>query len=212
MREIEEERLVFVSSDEVGGILRQQIRGVTRLVFDFIALPPIQLLQPVSGNMGVVVHVATHKAAEFVEAILQRMKRRVITKVPFAENPGVIAGLLEKSGDGQFLRRDSPGPALRQVLLALCPEDRRKFLVGDPRAALLVSTGQQGRARRRAHRTVAVKIGESCAVGRELIDVRCFDFLAAITTQRAVAQVIGHDEDDIRPFFRVGNGWQHDGE
>lgn len=35
------------------------------------------------------------------------------------------------------------------------------------------------------------------ATGGEPIDVRCFDFLVAIATQGAIAQVIGHDEDDV---------------
>jgi hypothetical protein len=43
-----------------------------------------------------------------------------------------------------------------------------------------------------------VKIGEPHALPRKLIDSRRFDQSLPVTAQFAVAQVIGHDQDDVR--------------
>src|SRR5262245_37478236 len=59
-------------------------------------------------------------------------------------------------------------------------------------------------ARRRAYGGTAVKVGEADTCFGELIDVGSFDDLLAVAAEFAVAEVVGHDEDDIRELGGLG--------
>jgi hypothetical protein len=49
-----------------------------------------------------------------------------------------------------------------------------------------------------------MKIGEADAVDSEFIDVRRLNDLLAVAAEFTVAEVVGHDEDDIRPVAQIG--------
>ena len=70
------------------------------------------------------------------------------------------------------------------------------------------SAGHQTTARRRADTTAGVCLGESQALSGKSIDVCGVAIcLLAITAQIAIAQVVGHDEDDVR--LRRAGGVRH---
>ena len=205
--EVEEERRLLVSGDELGGILCQQVCGIARLVFEHPVFPPIQLFLAVACDVRVVIHVAADIAAELIEAVVHRVKTEVVSEMPFANERGAVAGLLEHCGQREFRGRKAPRPSLLEVLFALRTEDGRKVRIRDFDAPLLVSPREQRGPRRAAKRTVAVKVRQPHAAGRETVDVGSLDFGVAVAPERAVAQVIGENEHDIGP----GGGYSASG-
>ena len=61
-------------------------------------------------------------SAEFIEAVIHRMEREVVTQMPFAAEGGPVTGLPEQIDEGQFVWRDTPCPALPHVRLPLFAE------------------------------------------------------------------------------------------
>ena len=67
---------------------------------------------------------------------------------------------------------------------------------------------KQYAARGSANRRTGVGLGESHAAPRQIIDIGRFDFGLTVAAEFAVAQVIGHDEDDVgRCGRRFGFGF-----
>ena len=68
-----------------------------------------------------------------------------------------------------------------------------------------VFAGEEGVTRGRAGGGRAIAAGEGDAFSREFIDVRGLDLLRAVGGDVAVAEVIGHDHDDVG-FVSGGGG------
>ena len=49
-----------------------------------------------------------------------------------------------------------------------------------------------------------MRVGEAAALAREPVEVRRLRVLRAVAAEVAVADVVGEDEDDIRPIDRYG--------
>ena len=62
-----------------------------------------------------------------------------------------------------------------------------------------------------AVRAAGVAVGEPHPLGGQAVDVRRLVVLAAEAADVGVAEVVGQDEDDIRPRFRGRGGRDHDG-
>ena len=71
---------------------------------------------------------------------------------------------------------------------------------------VLISASDQGDACRGAHRRIRVRLKEPGAVGREAIDVRRAEIAPAIARNVGVAEIVGEDENDIRPTGGAGGG------
>ena len=147
--------------------------------------------------MCVVIHITADVAAKFIEAIIHRMEVEIVSEMPFANERGVIARLTQHLRQGQLILRDAPGPALFDIFFTLRLIHWRNLIIRNPRTTLLVTAGHQRSARRRTHRTVAVKVGEPYAAGREAVYLGRPDLTAAVATKRAVAQIIGEDENNV---------------
>ena len=110
--------------------------------------------------------------------------------VPFSGHVGAVAGGLERFGDGEAF--------LVEVALVL----------GEPVVAghvtdaglVRVESGEEGGAGGATAGRI-VKLGEAHSVGGEGVEIGGFD-LAAVATDVGVAHVVGHDDDDVRPFGR----------
>ena len=68
-------------------------------------------------------------------------------------------------------------------------------LTPDP---LLIPTRHQRRSSRRAFLTVGVEVREAHALFRQAVNLRRSDVGCAVSTDVAVAEVVGHDEDNVR--------------
>ena len=78
-----------------------------------------------------------------------------------------------------------------------------------------MQAGHEGAAGGGTDGAAGVALGEAHAGGGEGIDVGSADALLAVTAEVAVAEVVGEDEQDVRPRWRVGRfrwGGEEDGE
>ena len=116
-------------------------------------------------------------------------------EVPLADDPRRVARPLQHRGQGLAPRLDDEG--------GVAGEDAR------PLPSPGVFARQQGVAGRRAGRRRRVRVGEPQALPRQPVDVRRADPRRPVTPDVAVAQVVGIDEDDVRP---LGGGRQARGQ
>ena len=108
--------------------------------------------------------------------------------MPFAKQPGAIAGPRQQLGDRDFVRPHQ-GSARKSVHDA---------------GAVVVPTGHQARSGRRANRADI----EVCAFDRsrgKAIDVRRLNNRVAVATEIAIGLIVGEDEDDTRGLWRAGS-------
>src|SRR2546427_2979954 len=71
-----------------------------------------------------------------------------------------------------------------------------------------VPAGQKRGAGRRTDAAAGVKLGEAQAFRGELVEIRRPDFGLPIATQVPVSEIVGHDENDARPFVGPHFGQQ----
>ena len=72
-------------------------------------------------------------------------------------------------------------------------------------SALLISARQQAGARRRTNDTAGMEIGEVNAFGCQAVGLGGVAVLVPIATEAAVAHVVNHDDNNVRPrpfYFR----------
>lgn len=115
-------------------------------------------------------------------------------EVPFAKEGGGVAGLLEGFGKEDTFVLDARFPLGNGEL------GEGFFVAGNPvgefQAGGVAST-EDGRAAGRAHGAGGVSIGEEHTVRSELVDVRGFVKLRAVTSEVAQAEVIDEEEDEV---------------
>ena len=120
--------------------------------------------------------------------------------MPLAEKGRRVAVFLENLGDRCLFQRKAGLPHWTL---------RRENMLDA--AALLISPSQKCRSSRAADRSIGVKIGELHAAFCKRVDVRRFDFRAAVTTDVTVPQVVGHYQNDIGPGSLLGFGRRDSG-
>ena len=182
--EIEEEGLLAVLLvDEPDCVVADQ-RRVVALLLEERAVPlPVDQAAPLAGE---IVHLADDVAVEIVEATVLRPVFPVgMAEVPLADHQRLVARLLQRLRKRPLVRRQPIGVARK--------DDQRLQPI-----AHRVAAGHQFSARGRADRH-AVEILEPDALGRELVDIGCPDLASAIA-EVGVAEVVGHDEDDVGPW------------
>ena len=109
--------------------------------------------------------------------------------MPFANARGRITGFLQNFRDSDLLRVQPVGRYWSQHVAVLgCPVQ--------PHAAR-VATSHQCRAARRAHATGAIKTCEPPPLSRHTIEIRRPVEFAPKRFNIAIAQVVGHDENEV---------------
>ncbi len=137
----------------------------------------------------VVVGVALVEVAEEgVEAHAVRVAGGArLAQAPLAEEGRRVARVLEEVGEralalAQGLDREGPAAGVA------------------PHAGVAgVAPGHEHGARGRADRRAGVEVGEAQALGGQPVEVRRANELLAVGADVAVAEVVGEDEDDVRP-------------
>ena len=147
--------------------------------------------------VGEVIQLADHRAVLVVEAALPRPILLVgVAEMPFADDRGLVAGLLEA------LRHEPLGGV--QAVGGDGGNDG-----GLQAVAERIAAGHQRRARRRAHR-LHVELRELRAARGERVDVRRLDVRAAVEADILPAEVVGDDVDDVG-FSAAVAGQRNDG-
>jgi hypothetical protein len=185
-RQVAEPRLALVLCDEVHRVLSECLGGVADVVHRLGALE--DGIARVRRGVEVVMRAA-EEAEVFVEATLERMERRLVAEVRFAEPPGRVARVMEPIPDGLLRERQAEifHGRLGGAGIELVPE------------ALLVAARHEARARRRAIRPAHVAAREAHAVLRDGINVRCGNLLReALAAEFAPAEIVGEDDEDVR--------------
>ena len=107
-------------------------------------------------------------------------------EVPLADDSGLVACLFHEVGEGERVIIDNEMPIW-------WGDSRARFAEG-------VVPSEERVACRRAGGGGAVAAGEALASGGEFVDVRGFKGGGAVAGEVAVAEIIGHDDDDVRFF------------
>ncbi len=184
-------------ADELDGFPGDQVGQV--------ALPLDRLAIPVEGRLtGVLAMVkiidrAADRAKPIIEAVAGGKELWLVAQVPLAADAGGISCRFEHASDGGFRSRQAQfttGPQTNGIVVSAHVADTESAL--EPADTLLIPPRQQGRARRRAFRGVGIERREAHALGGNPVDTRRADVLAAVTSHIAIAEVIGHDQHDIR--------------
>ena len=138
--------------------------------------------------MGVALTVV---AKETIESLLVRRARCVRrTQPPFSESAGGITVLLEDFGNGRNLIGNRPLPRKDATVSGIS--------VPSNLGVCQTLARHQDTSRRCAHGCTCVVLEKPNALACKSIDVGCANFLLAVATQFAVAQVIGHDKHNVR--------------
>jgi hypothetical protein len=142
--------------------------------------------------------VGVWEAEEFIEAVVNREKRRVMTEVPFAENGGGVTFLLHQFGERHFV--------FVKTHFSIWAEGT---LNAD---AIGIATSEEGGAGSGADRLSDVKAGKTAAFAGEAIEVRGFDVFGAKGGDVGIAKVISEDQDDVWRAIGGGDGMNEERE
>jgi hypothetical protein len=171
--------------DETRGAGREQIGGVALDGDRPAVLEEVGL--SVGADVMIKVDITAQRAERMVEAVRLRAELGLVAEVPLADEAGGVAVVFQEPRQraavgGQAELERAAGAAER----------------GLDAHALLVAAGDERGARRRTLRH-RVKVREPHALAREAVDVGRADIGRSIAAEVAVAGVVGHDEDDVRP-------------
>ena len=129
-------------------------------------------------------------AEELVETLAVSDARAAgVAQPPLAETAGGVARPFEYLGHGGIgvAQRDTPGVAPHRCVPHMLPGHQHRTAGGTDVAA-------------------RVDLHKPHPLGRQAVDTRCADLRLPVTAQVTVAQVIGHDEDDVRPRLARRSG------
>ena len=187
--EAEQERPVEAgeSLERADRMVAQQVGQIARLMQRRVAIPQVGMIR---HGVGEIIDRAAAEPPEMLISAFERSEARQGPEMPLADEPGFIAGVAQERRKSGVRRRD-PDIAARDRLLET------------DREAILVAAGDQRRARRRTNRAVGIGLSEPQSFGGQAIDVRRSKVRPAVAGQVGIAEVVGHDEQDVGPGPRL---------
>ena len=192
-----------VLADEVGGVFLADVVVHLDLALRLLAVAGDRLL--VDDHLPVIVPDRFREirvgdrlavvAEEVVEALVVRVAGGADrAEPPLAHRGGGVAGLLKFFGDGEGIG----GDRVLATVLELWKVDLRLQVAADLGVAE-VFAGHQDAARGGADRRPGVVAGEAQPLAGEAVDVGGADLLLSVAAELAIAEVVGEDEDEVRP-------------
>lgn len=181
--QVEKEGTAVVAVDEGCRFPGYEIREIGALFVVCCIILPKSVTDtgtPVVG-VGIIVEGAHLEADELIEALGLRAVIGWYAEVPLAEDCRAVAVAAKQFG--------------QRCLLCLETD------ISLQDAGMLAPRQQTG-ARWGTGRGCDVVVGETHAPRRQGVEVRCAQVVGTITTQIGAAQIVGDDEDDIRPSSR----------
>ncbi len=164
-------------ADEPHRVVAEEIGEIAGLVGQNVFVP----------QRVIMVEVVGRAAADPVIVLVAAFERPVVRKeaeVPLADQGRVVA-----LGAQQRRQRGMRWGEPRHV-------GGQRLFEAD-REPILVASGDQRRAGRRADGRVRISLGEAKPVLRDTVDVRGREVRAAVAGQIRVAHVVGQDEEDV---------------
>ena len=211
MGEIEEERLLLVLLHEPNGFLGVTLgqRGLVNRALDDLRVAHQRHVEAV--EIGILGHalrpaelladpiavVRIRQAKERIKAVLRRQIIRQVAQVPFADGAGRIAFGLQGPGNRDLVRRQPAGIVRIEHMPAR---------TAGHAAANGQPPGQQRRPAGRAERGARIEIGEAQPLGGHPVEVGRANARMTVAAQVAIAQVVGHDDDDVGSLSRRRGG------
>ena len=193
MRQIEKERPVFRTFDELDRLIAEPIGKIlARFAFGECRDAPRSEIGVWSGFL--------RPGNVQVEAVVRRPVARP-AEMPLADARRRVAGRMESVGDRLFFQRQVLGPIGHQQLGIT--GHRAGNPVGDVQPGGILA-GQQGRPRRRTNSTGRIVLREPHPFLGQPVEARRFIQIASEAAQIGPAQVIGENEHDIGNTGRIG--------
>lgn len=185
--DVEQERILLVPIDEFEGAFGDQFREIFAILENFGGAFE-EVVKPllVQEVVVVVIDEAIADPEEFIEALLHRAEVAMGTDVPFAEETGAVAGVLQHFGEGHFLQGHVDPIGAVDVVLG----------PGIDSGALRVPSGQK-RGARRAANGMGIGLGEADAVSCETVDRGGVEIVGSVTARIERALVVGVENDDV---------------
>ena len=176
------ERLIPMGFDETDGFVGDSV-GRLRVV-------------PCVGGRAITGRIIEQLVARQPRAETLRVGRVIpLAQVPLAGKERRVARFAKPLGDGHLLQREMI--LKRRRLQPACAVASNK--VGDPRARRVLSRHDAG-PRRRADRTGGIALCESHAARRQTVNIRSLiERLWVIRPDVHIAEIVGQDQDDVRP-------------
>ena len=196
---IEEEGAGLMLGDELEGFVGEEIIGIEQTVAgvtaavvadggDVVGQGDFGFVAPEELGEVVVGVVLAEVAEEVIEAMVAGQAAfgfADVAEAPFADERGGVAGLLEDAGHGEILGAQGLGERISRAGVAAHA------------GVAVVLAGHEDAPRRGADRGAGVELGEPQAFARHAIEVRRLDDVLTVATEFAVAEIIGHDPDQV---------------
>ena len=90
MSNVETEWPIVILPYELNGMLRYQLRGISRFLAMTVLIPPIE--DSCSIDMAEVIHVSTHITTKPIKTLMSWVVLFLIAKMPFAEQGCSVPG------------------------------------------------------------------------------------------------------------------------
>ena len=207
VRQVQEERVILVLLDELHGVLGvpgrelvlvfvRDLRDAHLVAFEQDQVGVAALSPGVGGGQPDQFrvkrpHVVRVGQAEvFIEPVAQGQKLRGVAEMPFAEDGGGVAALLDQLRQGHLPLADSHLGSRRQ-----------RAVNAD---SVRVAAREQSRARGGAHRLGHVEVAELAAFRSEPVQVWRPEAFGAEHADVRVALVVGEDDDNVRERGGLG--------
>ena len=198
VREVEEERLLAIRRDELHRalrvfgceppLIRHQLHHVC---------PRKQRQRRIVGAARRMIRphvVRVRQAVVIIESVRRREERCRTSQVPLPVNRRGVAAVLQQSR--------------QRHLICVQSDLRARPQRAEDAHAIGITSRQQRRARRRAHRLRHVEIREANASFGKPVDVRRLVALRAEATHIRVGEIIAKDDDHIRQARGCSRGGQ----
>ena len=138
--------------------------------------------------MREVIDRAAAETIEIVVAALQRTEIGQPPQMPFADQRGLVTGLLQERRQGRMLRRQTD----------LARHTRAQRLFEPDGQPVLVTPGNQRDAGGGADRGIGIGLREAHTLGGDAIDVGRREIAAAVAGDIGIAEVVGENEQNVR--------------
>ena len=139
------------------------------------------------------------KPEEEIKSLFERMAGPIgiVTEPPLADESGAVAGGFEQGGHGGFAGAEGLGHGV--IASGIAPHG----------GVAGVLSGHEHGAGRGADGTSGIKLRETQAFRSHAVEVGGADFWLPITTQFAVSEIVGENEQDVGFFRQGGTGREH---
>lgn len=203
--QIEEERILLVSLDEIDGIIGRNIRIVFDVLIVLICLDVDELVIVETVVWIIVRWIGFYRtdqpSVELVKTTIDWWWFWIIAiQMPFVDKTGFVAGSVQYRSDGRILRLQTCSAYNSRIAIRVNFKTSHSscstHIITDT-AVSCIFTGHQCATWWRADTRSGITLVESSTRSSQFINVWSLDSLAAVAGEIAISQIIGKDENDI---------------